>query len=269
MSTATAESTTAPEPPTGSAVSRFAWNFRHHPKRELWFAWWVLVIFYNLYGVLFFLVTRVQPPPSPGWSTPMIVHWFDARHDGILGGFGIVFLVAGMCAPMNALLAYSMRRMSVSRIFGYSYLIMYALSAVPGMMVMAIAMTVAAMRPERDPEMIHWLYDFAFLSFSGTMGVFMCGSLVWLVAILIDKNDVFPKWFGYLSLCNGLTEVVVAPAWIFHRGVLAWNGAIAWWINMVVFVAYTVAFIMLLRNMIQREDFAAGPLPGRPAGALS
>ena len=95
--------------------------------------------------------------------------------------------------------------------------------------------------------------------------VFMIGSLVWLVAILIDKNGVFPKWFGYLGLCNALTEVVVAPAWIFQRGVLAWNGAIAWWINMVVFVTYTGVFIVLLRKMIEREDFGTGPLPDLPS----
>ena len=29
-----------------------------------------MVIFYNLYGLLFFVVTRVQPPPSPAWDTP-------------------------------------------------------------------------------------------------------------------------------------------------------------------------------------------------------
>jgi hypothetical protein len=252
---------------TGSPVSRLLWNFRHHPKRELWFAWWVIVVFYQLYGVLFFIVTRVQPPPSPAWDTPTVVQWFNDRHTGILVGFAVVFLITGMCAPMNALLAYSMRRMSVSRVFGYSYMVMYSLSAIPGMLVMSIAMTVAALRPDRDPEMIHWLYDFAFLSFSGTMGVFLIGSLVWMVAILIDQNRVFPKWFGYLGLCNALTEVVVAPAWIFQRGVFAWNGAIAWWINMVVFVTYTGVFIVLLRKMIEREDFGTGPLPDLPPKA--
>jgi hypothetical protein len=155
-------------------------------------------------------------------------------------------------------------RRAVGRVFAYSYLIIYSLAAIPGMLVMSVAMTAAALRPDRDPELIHWLYDFAFLSFSGTMGVFMIGSLVWLVAVLLDKNRVFPKWFGYLSLCNALTEVVVAPAWIFRRGAFAWNGAIAWWINMVVFVLYTVVFIVLLRKMIEREDFGTGPLPDLP-----
>ena len=81
------------------------------------------------------------------------------------------------------------------------------------------------------------------------------------VAILLDKNRVFPKWFGYLNLCNGLTEIVVSPAWIFRTGVLAWNGQIAWWLDMVVFGIYTGVFIFLLRQMIQREDFGTGPLP--------
>jgi hypothetical protein len=159
--------------------------------------------------------------------------------------------------------------MSVSPVFAYSYLVIYGLAAVPGMLVMAMAMTVAAFRPDRDPQIISWLYDFAFLSFSGTMGVFLIGSLVYMVAILLDRNRVFPKWFGYLGLCNALTEVVVAPAWIFQRGAFAWNGAIAWWINMVVFVTYTCVFIVLLRRMIEREDFGTGVLPDLPSKRTS
>lgn len=237
-------------------------RWRENPKRELWFAWWVTVAFYQILGLVFFVITRAQPPPPPGWDVARIVEWFNDNHTGLLVGFAIMFLIGAMVAPANALIAYSMRRMSVSPAYGYAYLVMYALSAVPGMLLMCIALSVGAMRPERDPRLILWLYDFAFLSFIGTMGIFLLGSLVWMTAILIDKNRVFPKWFGYLNLCNALTEVVVAPAWLFHRGVFAWNGLIAWWINMVVFVTYTAVFIILLRRMIQREDFGTGPLAG-------
>ena len=55
--------------------------------------------------------------------------------------------------------------------------------------------------------------------------------------------------------------MVVAPAWIFRSGAFAWNGTIAWWINMGVFVTYTTVFLTLLRRMILREDFGTGPLP--------
>gem|GEM_PF-433409 len=252
---------TVPDAPTGSLWHRIVWHWRHDPKRELWFAWWMMVIFYNLYGLLFFVVTRVQPPPDPAWDVATVVEWFADHHHGVLAGFGIVFVITGFIVPTNALLAYSMRRMSVSRAFAYAYLVIYSLSAVPGMLLTCIALTAGAMRPDRDPELIHWLYDFAFMAFDGTMGVFLIGSLVWMAAILLDRNRVFPKWFGYLNLCNALTEVVVAPAWIFKRGAFAWDGEIAWWINMVVFVIYTTVFITLLRQMIVREDFGTGPLP--------
>jgi hypothetical protein len=250
-----------PDPPSGSLFRRLSWHWHHDPKWELWFAWWSMAIFYQLYGLLFFVVTRIQPPPEPSWEIPRVVQWFGDNHLGILVGFGVVFVITGMIAPVNALIAYSMRRMSVSRAFAYSYLLIYSLSAVPGMLLTCIALTVGAMRPDRDPELIRWLYDLAFMAFDGTMGVFLIGSLVWMVAILLDTNRVFPKWFAYLNLCNALTEVVVAPAWIFKSGAFAWDGAITWWVDMVVFVIYTAVFVTLLRKMVVREDFGTGPLP--------
>ena len=139
---------------------------------------------------MFFVITRVQPPPSPAWDTARVVQWFHDNHVGILAGFAIVFAITGMTTASNALIAYSMHRMSVSPVFAYSYIVLYSLSAVPGMLLMCIALTVGALRPDRDPELIHWTYDFAFLSFVGTMGVFLIGSLVWMLAILIDRNRV-------------------------------------------------------------------------------
>ena len=246
----------------GSPLTRIAWHCRNNPKRELWFAWYTTVIFYNIFFIVFFPVTHAQPPPHPYWSDALVANWFGHNHNGLLIGFGIIFTIAGATAPQNALIAYSMRRMSVSRVFPYTYLVMYSLSAIPGLLLLCVVLSVGALRPGRDPAQLHWLYDFGFLSYTGTMGIFLIGSLVWMLAILLDKNRVMPKWFGYLNLCNALTEVVVAPAWIFHAGVFAWNGLISWWVDIVVFGIYTGAFLMQLRNLIRREDFGDGPLPG-------
>ena len=243
-------------------MSISAW--RADPKRELWFAWYAAVAFYGLYTVVFFLLTRTQPPGQPWYDPHQAVRWFADRHTGLLVGFALIFVLGGFSATSLALITYSIRRMSVSRAFAYSYLILYAIAAIPGFMFICVAMTVGAMRPDRSPAVQQWLYDLGFLSFSGTMGVFLVGSLIWMTAILLDRNRVFPTWFGYLNLCNALTEVVIAPSWIFKTGVLAWNGAIAWWIDVAVFGMYTGAFIYLLRNMILREDFGDGPLPDLP-----
>jgi membrane protein implicated in regulation of membrane protease activity len=83
-----------------------------------------------------------------------------------------------------------------------------------------------------------------------------------MTAILLDKNRVFPKWFGYFNLCNALTEVVVALIWLDNRGsIFSWNGVITWWLQVFVFAIYTAVFITLLWKMIRREDFGTGPLP--------
>jgi hypothetical protein len=262
MSDPISEVQSVPEESSGSLLHRIAWHWRHDPKIELWIAWWTMVVFYNLFGLLFFVVTRTQPPPKPWWEPERVVQWFGDMHHGLLIGFAFVFLIAGMTALMNALIAYSIRRMSVSRSFAYSYLVIYALSTLPGMLFLGIGLTVGAMRPDRDPAIVSWLYDFSFMTFVGTMGVFLVGSLVWMTAILLDRNGVFPKWFGYFNLANALTEVVVSPAWIFNEGwAFGWNGVITWWLQVFVFATYTGVFITLLRRLILREDFGTGPLP--------
>ncbi|HEY1077703.1 MAG TPA: hypothetical protein VGE51_13515 [Fontimonas sp.] len=247
--------------------NRIVWHWRHDPKIELWIMWWAMVAFYQVFGIVFCLMTRVMPPPKPWWDHARIVQYFSDNHHGLVWGFGIIFLIAGITASANALIGYSMRRMSVSPVFAYSYIAIYSLSALPGMLLAAIFLTVGALRPDRDPAILSWLYDAAFMTFVGTMGVFLIGTAVWMTAILLDKNRVFPLWFGYLNICNLLTEVVVAPVWIFHEGPFAWNGVITFWVDTLVFVAYTAAFITLLRRLILRDDLGEGPLAELPARA--
>lgn len=243
-------------------------RLRDNDKRELWGAWGATTFFYTVYAVVFFLFTHIQPPGQPWYDANQTASWFTQHHDGLLIGLALIFALGGLSATSIALITYSIRRMSVSKSFAYSYLVLYSVSAVPGFLFICIALTAGVMRPERSAHLQQWLYQLGFLSFSGTMGVFLIGSLIWMTAILLDKNGVFPKWFAYLNLCNALTEVVVSPSWIFHRGVFPWNGLIAWWIDVVVFGIYTGVFITLLRNVIVREDFDTGPLPELPPGAF-
>lgn len=234
------------------------------PKRELWLAWYVTVAFYATYTVVFFVLSRTQPPGRPHLDPDQTVAWFAGRGTPLVVGFGLIFVLGGFSAVALALITYSIRRMSVSPVFAYSYLILYAIAAIPGFLYICVAMTAGVLRPDRSPVTSQWLYDLGFLSFVGTMGVFLIGSLIWMVAVLLDTNGVFPRWFGYLNLVNALTEVVIAPAWIFECGVLAYNGAIGFWVNVPVFALYTTVFIYLLRDLIERDDLGTGPLPVPP-----
>ena len=52
------------------------------PKRELWFVWYSTVAFYSLYTVVFFVLTRTQPPGQPWLSPDQTVDWFADRPAG-------------------------------------------------------------------------------------------------------------------------------------------------------------------------------------------
>ncbi len=152
MSAVITPPTSPATPPAGPLHHRIGWHLRRDPKRELWLAWGMLMVFYGLFFPMFFIVAQVQPPPEPTWDLATQVHWFAERHLGIPVGFGVIFAISGMIAVNNALIAYSMRRMSVSRAFAYSYLLIYSLSAVPGMLLLNIALIVGTLRPDRDPR---------------------------------------------------------------------------------------------------------------------
>lgn len=252
---------TAPQPPA-SGLGKLAWQWRHNPKLELWLSWYTILVFYNVFGIVFFGITRTQPPPKAWWDLPKIVWWFHDKGWGLLVGFGIIFVMGAFATASTALITYSIRRMSVSPAFAWSYLILYSLAAVPGMLLTCIALVTGAMRPDRDPRLMGLLYDMGFLSFSGTMGIFLIGSVVWGVAILLDENEILPKWFGYFNICNALTEVVVATCCVLKSGPFAWDGVIAFYINMVVFGIYTGLFITYLRKMIEREDMDSPQVRG-------
>lgn len=262
-------SATTPDSAAGRELPQLSWvklsrAWHNNSKLELWLAWYTTVIFYNLFGVVFFIMSRTQPPPKPWWDANRVVQWFAENQWGLLSGFSLIFAFGGLVLASTALIAYSMRRMSVSPAFAWSYLIIYSLSILPGMLVTCIALVVGAIRPDRDPKIMHALYDMGFIAFSGTMGIFLIGSVVWAVAILIDKNGILPKWLGYFNIANALTEVVVATCVIFKSGPFAWNGTIAFWINFAVFGIYTGIFIAYLKKMIEAEDFSRGsPLSQR------
>ncbi len=151
-------------------------------------------------------------------------------------------------------------RMSVGSVFAYGYLGGMSVGALPGFLLVGVCFLTATFRADRDPEMVSLLYDLGMLSYNGSLGCFTAAYLVLAVAILYDKNEVFPKWFAYVSIWQIITEVIATQMFVFNAGPFAWNGSIAFWLAVVVFSVWLCALIVLLRNATARET-AADPAP--------
>ena len=92
------------------------------------------------------------------------------------------------------------------------------------------------------------------LSYNGSLGCFTVAYLALAIAILYDKNDVFPRWFAYVSIWQVVTEVIATQMFVFESGPFAWNGSIAFWWAVVVFSVWLSALIVLLRQALKREE---------------
>lgn len=235
--------------PTGD--TRSGWAGR--PKIDLWICWWTLPVFYNLFGLIFCVLTRVMPPPRPDIGPDQIAGFFDAHSLTIRIGFALLMFLIGFTGVANGLIAYQIKRMSVAPVFAYGYIAALVVGAVPGCLIPAFAFLVAAFRPDRDPQIIAMLYDLALLSFVGSLGCFATQNMVLALAIFSDRNEIFPKWFGYMCIWMIVTEILAGPVFIFKAGPLAWNGSISFWMGTAVFVVWEICIIRLLYSAIKTQ----------------
>jgi hypothetical protein len=180
---------TATAPPTDPSVDV---EPTFEGKRDLTICWWITVVFYALFGVIFVPLTRVMPPPGPGMSTAEITDYFRDNATTIQIGFVLLMIVIGFGSISNGLIAYQMTRMSVSNVFAYSYITTLAVGALPGCLFAALAFLAAVFRSDTDPEILSLLYDTAFLTFVGSLGCFATNYVIFAIAVLMDRNNIFP-----------------------------------------------------------------------------
>jgi hypothetical protein len=223
---------------------------------DLWACWWVFPPFYTLFGIIFVPLTRVMPPPSPAKATAQVAVFFHAHALTIQAGFAILMLAIGGGSVVNGLVAYQMRRMTTGPVFCYAYIATLAVGAIPGCLFCGFSFLAAAFRPDRDPHLIALCYDMGLLTFVGSLGCFATQYLIFAIAILLDRNKVFPRWLAYVSIWQVVTELLAAPVFIFKGGPFAWNGAISFWEGTALFGVYITCLIITVRTAI------AGQRPG-------
>ncbi|MCV7423121.1 hypothetical protein H7K45_21440 [Mycobacterium yunnanensis] len=247
--------TAPPSSPPFGTTRRSA--FLGNPKVDLWVVWWTIPIFYAIQGVIYVPLTRLMPPRRPDIAPDQVAAFFEEHSLGIKVGFGLLMVVAGFVGTANGLIAYQIRRMSVHPAFSYAFIATLAVGSTPGFLWGAFAFLTAVLRPNRSPEMLTVLYDMAFLSYIGSLGCFAAAWAVLGAAILLDKNKVYPKWFGYATIWQIVTEFIAGVVFNFHAGPFAWNGLVAFYVNTVVYVFWQVCQFYVLFKAIQWQNMEA------------
>ena len=215
---------------------------------------WFFPIWYGLFGVIICVLARVTPPPRPDVSVADKVAFFTTHGLTIQIGFCILLILLGGAPLTNGLVAYHMKRMSVGSVFAYGYLGGMGVGALPGFLLVAVCFLTATFRPDRDPELVSFLYDLGMLSYNGSLVCFTVAYFVLALAILYDKREILPKWFAYVTIWQIVTEVIATQMYVFKAGPFAWNGSLAFWWSVVIFSIWLSSLIAVLARATSRED---------------
>ena len=102
------------------------------------------------------------------------------------------------------------------------------------------------------PDLVALLYDLGLLTFVGSLGCFT--TPYWFaLAILFDKNEIFPKWIAYVSVWQIVTELLAAPVFVSKSGPFAWNGSISFYMGTVIFGIWLICVICF---SVRRPSFS-------------
>lgn len=247
-----------PSSPTADTVDRG--RSSRAGKRDVWLVFWIVPAFYTAFGMIFFALARVMPPPRPDVTVDQMVHFFHAHALTIRIGFGVLVLIVGGAGVSNGIVAFHMKRMTVGSVMAYAYLGAMSVGALPGCLLVAFCFLTAVYRPDRDPQLLALLYDLGLLSYVGSLGCFSTAYFALAVAILYDRNQIFPKWLAYVSVWQIVTELLATPVFVSKAGPFAWNGSISFWMGVVVFGCWLSCVIVFLMKATELQPADEPPL---------
>ena len=195
------------------------------------------------------------PPLPPTFTAQEVADYYRDNLGPIRAGMITVNLCGIMFIPFFMVIVVQMQRMAIpSRAFSYAYL-SAAASAGSIFLLADLTWSIAAFRPERDPQLIMMLNDLAWMAFVSPVGFMMAQNFFLALGIYMDArpNPIFPRWVGHFNI---LTAPLMAPgafALMFREGPLAWNGSLAFGLRFGTYVLYIAVMFLVVRSALNQQ----------------
>jgi hypothetical protein len=208
-----------------------------------------------LYLIFFAGIAGFIPPPSPHWTTPHVVSFFNDNRTAIrIGQIG--GLVASMLFfPFFTVIAVQIARIEKRRPLlallewggGLMLIVWFGLCT--------MLWIVATFRVDLSPNTIRMLNDFAWLVFVMLFPEYVVQMMSIGVAALRDRspNPVWPRWAGYFNMWIAFSGIGGGLAVFFKHGPFAWNGLIGFYAPITMFGVWLVITTYLLHTGIRRQ----------------
>ncbi|MCX5096102.1 hypothetical protein OOK36_46460 [Streptomyces sp. NBC_00365] len=211
------------------------------------------------------LLTPVDPKMSPA----DLVTFLHDHRTGILWCTVIMVLAVPFEYPYVVVTSLQMKRVEG----GWGLLSMIQLTtgvvAPLGFFFPLAILSAAAYRPQiHSPDVLAALTDIFNLMLVGNACIFVLQ--VWSIGCtaFIDHREkqVFPKWYGWLSIVLGVLLIPGAFVFVTNSGPFAWNGVLANTIPSLTYFVWKIATpYVLLKAIRSEEQELAGQAEAQPA----
>jgi hypothetical protein len=229
--------------------------------------WWGLV-FTVIYGVVWWRLLHMMPPPTATWSPAQIADFYIQHGSEIKLGATICGWTSGFMVPISVVVAIQLSRHENGKP-------VWSTLACAGGVMMSLPLAlppifwgVAAFTPERAPEVTAIMHELALLTLVTTDQYYI---FMWVAIAVICLTPTavvhspFPRWFGYFTAWTALMFEAGAIAFLTRTGPFAWNGLLVFWSPVLLFGAWMVVMIVLLFRALARQISE----PQAPAAALT
>jgi hypothetical protein len=201
------------------------------------------------------------PPPSPTLSPEKVTQlWTDHTN---LKRLGMILCIWGGClyVPFTVAVGILLRRGETGeRVLSTAQTALGTFGTVFFSLNFLI-LAVVAYRPDLPVQVIQPLHDLGFIMTFAPVAPFTFQYLVIGIAILQDRSPapVFPRWAAYANFWVAILLIPATAIPFFKTGPMAWNGILAFWIPVIVFVSWFVVMFWVMRDAVTKR-------PRQPAG---
>ena len=231
-------------------------------KAQIVMVWWS-IIFLIVFAVAWWGLLHMMPPPDASLTADEVAAFYVEYGSDIRWGAMLASWVSAFMVPLSVVVAIQMARFEKG-------VPAWSILAFAGGITMSMFLVfppicwgVAAFTVDRMPEVTALMHELSLLTLTSTdqYYVFMWFPLAY-VSIrqkVHDQRSPFPRWYGWFTLWAAIAFEVGALVFHFKSGPFSWNGALVFWMPLVLFFLWlAVTYFQLLRALpLQMAQAAA------------
>jgi hypothetical protein len=223
-------------------------------KTQKWLLWSSLLLS-QPYTVAYVYLLNFWPPVSPTLSPEQVVALYAGHNIEFRAGAALMMLSGAFYLLFTVVLAAQLARCETGFRLWSKLTLTGGTLATCSLVFPPFMWAVAAFTVERDAGLTMILHEIGWLSFVATPTFFVLQMIaIGVIAFSGDQSPrpLFPRWLGYVSLWTALGSVFGLAALVFKTGPFAWNGALAFYLPLIVFAIWFVSLYISLFKAISR-----------------